>query len=111
MNDLHKALMRAVDDKQVMGLDFGDTIDPSDEAALKASILNGVKRYGHYVDDPEITLTLVDVWKYYEGDELIEDETGCVIVKAAYGGLEARVVLQWAHVNGGIAVDTDGDGV
>jgi len=111
MNDLQKALTKAVDDKQVIGLDFGATIDPSDVPALKESITRGVKRFGHYTDDPVIDVTLQDVWKYFEGDTLIEDETGCVIVTASYGSLEAKIVLQWAHVSGGINVDTDGDGV
>lgn len=111
MNVLQKALLQAVDDRQVIGLDFGDTIDPTDAPMLRESIMRGVKRFGHFVDDPTITITLQDVWKYYKGDELVEDETGCVIVTAELGALNAEIVLQWAFVSGDTAVDTDGDGL
>lgn len=110
MNELEKHLRDATDDSQNIGLDFGATIGPEDVKTLTESLTRGVKIKGHYADDPEVTVTLMDVWRYYVGDELIEDESGAVHVTAKYGGQEASIILQWVHVNGGIAVDTDGDG-
>ena len=110
MQDLEKHLLAAVDDKQIIGIDFGDTIDPTDVPKLVEAISRGVKVKGHYTGEVTVKVVLNDVWKYYEGDNLIEDETGCAHITAEYGGQTATTVLQWAHVNGSTPVDTDGDG-
>lgn len=110
MTDLQKYLLETVDDKHVIGMDFGATIDPSDVPQLTANIVQGLKIKGSYTGEPKVTIILADVWSYFRGEELIEDETGCAFIRAEYGGQSADVVLQWAHVNGSTPVDTDGDG-
>lgn len=108
MSSLQNALYDICQDTGVMGIDFGQTIDPSDEPALRNAITNGLMAYGH--KGFQLELIFQDVWKYFIGDRLVEDETGCVIVRVMQGGTKADTILNWAHVNGSINVDTDGDG-
>ena len=111
MTELETILHRACSDSHVLGIDFGATLEPAEVPILENAITQGVKRLGMYVGDVEVAVELADVWRYYVGDELIEDETGCAHVTVTYGGQTARTVLQWAHVNGSVPVDTDGDGI
>jgi len=111
MKELEKHLRAAVDDKHIIGLEYGDTIGADDAKAIEKAVSQGIKIKGHYADDVKVTVTLHDVWRYYVGDELVEDETGCAHIQAEYGGETEYIILQWLDVNGkATPVDTDGDG-
>ena len=106
MKDLELNLRNTVDDSQITGIGYGDTVGPDDVERIEAAIATGIKVKGHYTDEVKVKVTPLDVWRYYIGDELIEDETGALVVEAEYGGDTVSIVLQWVNT----PVDLDGDG-
>lgn len=104
MNDLQMSLYEVCQSPRMFGLELGDTVTPDDIPALTTALRAGLGGYGW--NEPEIEIELQDVWKYYQGDQLIEDETGCAIVNVTHGKMTASTVLQWF-----VAVDTDNDGL
>ena len=109
MHDLQKDLYDICQSQAIMGIDFGATIDLSDGDKLHDAIRDGLNIKG-WREPLTVDVTLQDVWRYYEGDKLIEDETGCAIVRVQHALMKADTILNWFHVNGSIPVDTDGDG-
>lgn len=110
MNQLQQDLYEVCQSTKVMGLDLGATVDPSDIDALQMAIRVGLMGKG-WREPFTVSVTLDDIWQYFRGGKLIEDETGCAHVVVKHGLMTANAILNWVHVNGSINVDTDGDGV